>query len=123
MKLSRARFVQHVSSVDVRRRSMCEPCCRNQRAQLQQHRLLLFFVCFVSRVDILAAGCGTLTWVLAAVLIHLECHWMLPSIPTRGHGLVLLILVTISFVFETLALLSWFSPLWWWTLRKYVISS
>ena len=47
---------------------------------------------------------------------------MLPSIPTRGHGLVLLILVTISFVFETLALLSWFSPLWWWTVRKYVLS-
>lgn len=74
----------------------------------------------MSRVDILEAGCGTLPWVIAVVLIYLECHWMLPSIPTRGHGLVLLLLVTISLVFETLALLSWFSPLWWWTVRKYV---
>jgi len=64
-------------------------------------------------VDILAAGVDTLTWVLVAVLIHLERNWMLPSILTHGHGLVLLILVTISFMFETLALLSW-----WWTVRK-----
>ena len=76
---------------------------------------------FMFRVDILKVCSGTLSWVMVAVLIHLECQWMLPSIPTRGHGLVLLILVTISFVFETLALLSWFSPLWWWTVRKYVI--
>jgi len=75
-------------------------------------------ICFVSRVDILEAVSGTVSWVVAAVLIHLECHWMLPSIPTRGHGLVLLSLVTVFFVFETLALLSWFSPLWWWTARK-----
>jgi len=74
----------------------------------------------VVRVDILEVGSGTVSWVLAAVLVYLECHWMLPSIPTRGHGLVLLILVTVSFVFETLALLSWFSPLWWWTIRTYV---
>jgi len=70
------------------------------------------------RVDILEACSGTFSWVVVAILIYLECHWMLPSIPTRGHGLVLLILVTISFIFETLALLSWFSPLWWWTARK-----
>jgi len=81
--------------------------------------LLIYF--FMFRVDILEVGSSTITWVLAAVLVRLECHWMLPSIPTRGHGLVLLILVTVSFVFETLALLSWFSPLWWWTIRKYVV--
>ena len=70
------------------------------------------------RVDILQAVCGIVIWVMAAVLIRLECHWMLPSIPTRGHGLVLLMLMSITFVFETLVLLSWFSPQWWWTVRK-----
>jgi len=82
---------------------------------------MLIIYCCVVRVDILEVGSNTVSWILAAVLVHLECHWMLPSIPTRGHGLVLLILVTVSFVFETLALLSWFSPLWWWTVRKYAI--
>jgi len=83
--------------------------------------MFLIIYCCVVRVDILEVGSGTVSWILAAVLVHLECYWMLPSIPTRGHGLVLLILVTVSFVFETLALLSWFSPLWWWTIRKYVM--
>ena len=34
----RARFVRHVASVDVRRRSVCERCRTNQRARLQRRR-------------------------------------------------------------------------------------
>ena len=37
-----ARFVQNVASVDVRQRSVCERCHRNQRARLQRRRTLTY---------------------------------------------------------------------------------
>jgi Mitochondrial ABC-transporter N-terminal five TM region len=58
---------------------------------------------------------------MVAILLYLESNYMLPSIPTRGHGMVLLAFVTAAFVVENLAFISWFSPLWWWTVRKYVM--
>lgn len=57
-------------------------------------------------------------WLLSLVVIRLERHRMLPSIPTQGHGLVLLIFWTLAFVGENLAFVSWFSPQWWWQNRR-----
>ena len=64
--------------------------------------------------QVLGACLGVLSWIMVFVIVYLECRWMLPSIPTRGHGLVLLLFLTLAFATENLAFLSWFSPLWWW---------
>jgi len=68
--------------------------------------------------QILVAAFMAVAWPMAAIVTSLERRRMLPSIPTRGHGLVLLLFVTIAFAAENIAFLSWYSSLWWWTKRK-----
>lgn len=60
-----------------------------------------------------------LSWCMACVVAYVECRWMLPTIPTRGHGLVLLIFLAFAFVVESLAFLSFNSTLWWFNERSY----
>ncbi|KAK2158020.1 hypothetical protein NP493_1828g00001 [Ridgeia piscesae] len=69
--------------------------------------------------QILVAAFMAVAWPMAAIVTSLERRRMLPSIPTRGHGLVLLLFVTIAFAAENIAFLSWYSSLWWWTKRTY----
>jgi len=64
--------------------------------------------------DILCAVLGLKMWLVSLHLIKLERRQILPSIPVRGHGLVLLVFWTLAFVYENLAFVSWFSPQWWW---------
>ncbi|XP_014772784.1 ATP-binding cassette sub-family B member 6 [Octopus bimaculoides] len=59
--------------------------------------------------------CG---WTITMKLICLERHRALPSIPTRSHGLVLLVFWTLTYVRENIAFVSWFSPEWWWHLSS-----
>ncbi len=61
----------------------------------------------------------TVAWPLSVSVICLERKRLLPSIPTRGHGLVLLIFWSLAFITENLAFLSWFSDDWWWHNREY----
>ena|SRR6218665_509785 len=61
---------------------------------------------------------GAVSWWMACVVAYVECRWMLPTIPTRGHGLVLLVFLAFAFVVENLAFLSLNSPLWWFKDRK-----
>lgn len=62
-----------------------------------------------------------LSWCMACVVAYVECRWMLPTIPTRGHGLVLLIFLAFAFVVESLAFLSFNSTLWWFKERRLVV--
>lgn len=50
---------------------------------------------------------------LAAYIILLERRRVLPSIHTRGHGIILLIFWTLSFLYNTLPIISWQSSQWW----------
>ncbi|CAG5135636.1 unnamed protein product, partial [Candidula unifasciata] len=60
----------------------------------------------------LIAACVTSLWLLA-----MERRSMLPSIPTRGQGLVLLLFWGLLFVRENLMFVSWENPTWWWHLK------
>lgn len=59
-----------------------------------------------------------LIWPISIVVMCLERKRLLPSIPTRGHGLVLLMFWTLVFVHQNLAFVSWFSADWWWINRE-----
>jgi hypothetical protein len=56
-------------------------------------------------------------WTASIRLLFYERRRMLPSIPTRGHGLILLVFWSLVFVKENLAFLSWWSPNYWWSLK------
>ena len=67
--------------------------------------------------QILRACSGAVVWPMVATLVVVERARVLPSVPTRRHGPLLLLLVTAAFVTENLAFISWNSSLWWWTSR------
>ena len=72
----------------------------------------------VSGIEILTFLCLFFAWGGTLRLLSLERKRMLPSIPTRGHGLVLLIFWTLAFLRENLAFISWWSHSWWWYLSR-----
>jgi ATP-binding cassette subfamily B (MDR/TAP) protein 6 len=53
------------------------------------------------------------------VIVVIERKYMLPSVPTRGHGLVLLIYWTLLFITENLAFLNLKKEEWWFRLTEY----
>lgn len=69
--------------------------------------------------NVVYAVCTFLSWLVTIVVVRLERRRMLPSIPTRGHGLVLLLYWTVAFGIENISFISWFSPLWWWQNRDF----
>ncbi|GFY68249.1 ATP-binding cassette sub-family B member 6, mitochondrial [Trichonephila inaurata madagascariensis] len=54
----------------------------------------------------------------ALYLLYLERHKALPSIPTSGHGLVLLVFWTSVFIIENLTLLNLQNEKWWFNLNN-----
>lgn len=54
----------------------------------------------------------------SVVLVVVERKYMLPSVPTRGHGLVLLIYWTLLFITENLAFLNLKKEEWWFQLTE-----
>ena len=68
--------------------------------------------------QVLVAVATCVTYPLSIAVVMLERRRQLPSIPTRGHGLVVLMFWALAVVTEGVALTSWFSPLWWWNARK-----
>ncbi|XP_046805510.1 ATP-binding cassette sub-family B member 6 [Lucilia cuprina] len=50
-------------------------------------------------------------------LVHKERHFQLPSVPTRGHGLVLLLFWTLAFINESLAFINLRHEDWWFNLK------
>lgn len=47
------------------------------------------------------------------ILIQKERHYMLPSLPTRGHGIVLLIFWTLVFINENITIMNLKREHWW----------
>ena len=72
----------------------------------------------LSLYQIFSAVGSSLAWLLSIGVICSERVYMLPSIPTRGHGLIILAFWTLAFIKEGLAFISWFSPDWWFTNRE-----
>uniref|UniRef100_A0A8C0H7T7 ATP binding cassette subfamily B member 6 (LAN blood group) n=1 Tax=Chelonoidis abingdonii TaxID=106734 RepID=A0A8C0H7T7_CHEAB len=56
------------------------------------------------------------SWGCTLSLLQLEHTRVLAQDRTRGHGTVLLLFWALAFAAENLALVSWRSPLWWWSL-------
>ena len=79
---------------------------------------LVLYSKHIAGYQIIGAVLQSIAWILSITLICLERKRLLPSIPTRGHGLVLLLLWTFAFGLENVVLISWRSSLWWWTDRE-----
>ncbi|XP_059174648.1 LOW QUALITY PROTEIN: ATP-binding cassette sub-family B member 6-like [Physella acuta] len=56
--------------------------------------------------------------IMSLWLLAMERRSMLPSLPTRGQGLVLLLFYGLLFVRENLMFISWNNPTWWWKLQS-----
>lgn len=67
---------------------------------------------------VLSACLYSVSFPCALYLLYLERHKALPSIPTRGHGLVLLIYWTIVFLVENLTFLNLQNEKWWFHLNR-----
>jgi ATP-binding cassette, subfamily B (MDR/TAP), member 6 len=67
---------------------------------------------------ILNCSFTSIVWLIGIYLLYIESCKALPSIPTRGHGLVLLIFWTLSFIIETSAFISFKSNEWFWRIES-----
>ncbi|XP_042907782.1 ATP-binding cassette sub-family B member 6 isoform X1 [Parasteatoda tepidariorum] len=85
-------------------------------------RLILQFTILYHKIlygyMFLSAFLYAVSFPFALFLIFLERHRALPSIPTRGHGLVLLVYWTAIFVSENLTLLNIQKEDWWFNLSN-----
>merc|ERR1711909_245342 len=55
-------------------------------------------------------------WPISLRIVFLERNYLLPTIPTRGHGLTLLMFWTLVFVSENLAFVNLRNEDWWFDL-------
>lgn len=74
----------------------------------------------VAGYQVFAALAMLYCWIASVRLMFYERRQMLPSIPTRGHGLVLLLFWSLVFVKENLPFISWWSSSYWWKLEGLV---
>lgn len=58
-----------------------------------------------------------ITYLYSLWLLRIERHYLLPSIPTRGHGIILLLFWTMAFVLENLAFLNLGQDSWWFKMK------
>nr|XP_045600153.1 ATP-binding cassette sub-family B member 6-like [Procambarus clarkii] len=65
---------------------------------------------------ILYFACNLVCWPLSLRIVFLERNYLLPTIPTRGHGVALLVFWTLVFVSENLAFLNLRNEDWWFDL-------
>lgn len=64
-------------------------------------------------------GCfSVMAWVWAVVLLRVERRRVLVMDRTRGHSAALLLFWAVAFSGENLAIVSWYSPHWWWGLEN-----
>ncbi|KAJ2949134.1 hypothetical protein O0L34_g6075 [Tuta absoluta] len=67
---------------------------------------------------ILALASTLVVFPLSAYLAVLERRYLLPSVPPRGHGFVLLVFWALIFVSENLSFLNLNKEGWWWHLKN-----
>ncbi|CAF1451753.1 unnamed protein product, partial [Didymodactylos carnosus] len=60
----------------------------------------------------------TIAWLYSLVILRVERTKTLPTIQSRGHGLIILTYWCLSFLIEALAFVSYRSPLWYFTLTS-----
>lgn len=60
---------------------------------------------------------NVIVWPLSLHLLYLERNALLPSIPARGHGLILLIFWTLTLIAQNLAFLNVKNEDWWFDLQ------
>jgi len=72
-------------------------------------------------VDVLTFICVLLAWMGSLKVLSLERKELLPMLPPRRHGLLLLVFWTLAFLRENLAFVSWWSHSYWWYLKRYSI--
>ena len=67
-------------------------------------------------------NCATafVAWSVSLNLIYVETHKVLPSIPSRGHGLILIVFWTLAFVVENCSIILLRSDDWFWSLDRYL---
>ncbi|CAG0897622.1 unnamed protein product [Darwinula stevensoni] len=63
--------------------------------------------------EILDLCSASVTWPLSLYFLLIEHRKMLPMIPTKGHGVVLLIFWSLAFIKENLSFISIHSQQWW----------
>lgn len=63
--------------------------------------------------QILATVLTSLSFLFSIYLVQKERYYLLPSVPTRGHGLVLLLFWTLAFIGENLAFVNLKQDDWW----------
>lgn len=68
--------------------------------------------------QILALVITVVVFPLSAYLAVLERRFLLPSVPPRGHGFVLLVFWALIFVSENLSFLNLNKEGWWWHLKE-----
>lgn len=56
-------------------------------------------------------------YLFAICLVVKERHYQLPSVPSRGHGIVLLLFFTLAFIAQNVALVNLNSTDWWFNLK------
>ncbi|KAL1123651.1 hypothetical protein AAG570_002727 [Ranatra chinensis] len=62
---------------------------------------------------ILHAVLTSMVFIYSAVLVIIECNYLLPSVPSQGHGLVLLVFWTLVFIFENIMFFNLGRKDWW----------
>lgn len=64
-----------------------------------------------------SAGVTIFMYLFSIALIVKERYYLLPSVPTRGHGLVLLLFWTLAFIADNLAFINFEKKSWWFHLK------
>jgi ATP-binding cassette, subfamily B (MDR/TAP), member 6 len=101
---------------------------------LQQFCLLLLPLLYASRLglqifyfhndhpiyghEVLSTSLIATSCLYSLVLLLVESKYMLPSVPSRGHGVILLIYWTLLFVAENLAFVNIKQKGWWFQLKE-----
>lgn len=77
------------------------------------HRLKLNWMIFVFPFQIVAAVLTCISFLFSIWLVVKERHYLLPSLPASGHGLVLLVFWTLAFTNENVSIMNLNKEHWW----------
>ena len=66
----------------------------------------------------LSLAVNLIVWPLSMRLVILERYYQLPTPPSNGHGLVLLVFWTLAFVGENLTFINLRNETWWFDLNR-----